>query len=175
MNVWSQLRAALALPGMVTILIPAGILYATGIGWRAFPWNVVLAFAGFDFVLLGLALMVWTIRQFITVGRGTLAPWDPPKKLIVHGVYRHFRNPMITGVLCVLLGEAAIFNSLALLGWFALFLTVNLIYIPLAEEPSLASRFGDDYAVYKKNVPRWIPRLTAWNGVSESNDPNARV
>jgi protein-S-isoprenylcysteine O-methyltransferase Ste14 len=73
---------------------------------------------------------------------------------------------MITGVFCILLGEAVFFGSLPLLGWFAVFVVVNMIYIPALEEPGLAKRFGDDYLLYKRNVPRWIPRWTAWRGLS---------
>ena len=85
----------------------------------------------------------------------------------MRGVYRHVRNPMITGVFCILLGEAIFFGSWRLLGLFGFGLIVNLIYIPLSEEPGLAKRFGDDYLLYKRNVPRWIPRLTPWEGLSE--------
>ena len=164
MNIWKQLRAVLLLPGIIAIAIPVTILFVTGIVWPLSPWNVVL---GSVFLLLGLAMMVWTNRLFATIGHGTLAPWNPPQKLVVRGVYRHVRNPMITGALCILLGEAIFFDSPWLLGWFGFALIVNLIYIPLSEEPGLAKRFGDDYLIYKRNVPRWIPRLTPWEGLSK--------
>ena len=115
--------------------------------------------------------MAATIRLFVIVGRGTLAPWNPTQRLVVRGVYRHVRNPMITGVFCILLGETAAFGSPWLLGWFAVFCLVNGIFIPLWEEPDLAKRFGEDYLLYKRNVPRWIPRLRAWEGLSESTIP----
>jgi protein-S-isoprenylcysteine O-methyltransferase Ste14 len=69
---------------------------------------------------------------------------------------------MIAGVFCVLLGEAVLAASLPLLEWFAAFVLVNAVYIPLAEEPGLVRRFGEQYLTYKANVPRWIPRLRAW-------------
>jgi protein-S-isoprenylcysteine O-methyltransferase Ste14 len=167
MNIWKQLRAILLLPGMVTVVIPATILYRTGVTWPPSPWNVVLPIVGSLVICLGLILAIWTIGLFSTVGEGTLAPWNPPQKLVVRGVYRHVRNPMITGVCCLLLGEAIVFGSLPLLGLFAFGLILNLIYIPLSEEPGLAKRFGDDYLHYKRNVPRWIPRWTPWKGLSE--------
>jgi hypothetical protein len=71
---------------------------------------------------------------------------------------------MISGVIFVLLGEAILATSLPLLGWFILFVIGNAVYIPLAEEPGLVKRFGADYLTYKQNVPRWIPRLRAWEG-----------
>jgi protein-S-isoprenylcysteine O-methyltransferase Ste14 len=159
-----QLRAILLLPGMVAVAIPATILYFTGIAWPPCPWNAVI---GSLFMILGLMLMAWTNRLFTTVGHGTLAPWNPPQKLVVRGVYRHVRNPMITGALCILLGEAVFVGSWWLLGWFGFALILNLIYIPLVEERGLAKRFGDDYRLYKQNVPRWIPRLTPWEGLSQ--------
>jgi protein-S-isoprenylcysteine O-methyltransferase Ste14 len=106
--------------------------------------------------------MAATIRLFVTVGRGTLAPWDPPQHLVVRGAYRHVRNPMISGVLFVLLGESLLTASLPLFAWFLAFLVVNSVYIPLSEEPGLVRRFGDDYLAYKRNVPRWVPRLKPW-------------
>ena len=108
-------------------------------------------------------LKIATIRQFATVGEGTLAPWEPPQRLVVRGVYRHVRNPMISGVLFVLLGESALTASAPLCRWFLIFAVINAIYIPLSEEPGLIKRFGDEYRTYKRNVPRWIPRLTPWN------------
>ncbi len=83
--------------------------------------------------------------------------------LVVRGPYRYVRNPMISGVLAILLGEALILGSLPLIYWFPLFFLLNAIYIPLIEERDLARRFGDDYLNYKINVPRWIHRLKPWN------------
>jgi protein-S-isoprenylcysteine O-methyltransferase Ste14 len=93
---------------------------------------------------------------------GTLAPWDPTQKLVVRGVYRCVRNPMISGVLSILLGETIIFGSVAPFYWFIIFWLINMVYIPLFQEPDLEERFGNDYREYKKHVPRWIPRTSAW-------------
>jgi len=164
MSNWKQLRAILLLPGMVTVVVPAIIVYATGMKWPPSWWSIAF---GTLLILLGLSLMVLTIRLFVMVGKGTLAPWSPTQKLIVHGIYRYVRNPMITGVFCILLGEAILFGSWWLLGWFGVFVLVNVIYIPLLEEPGLARRFGSDYLLYKRNVPRWIPRLTPWEELPE--------
>jgi protein-S-isoprenylcysteine O-methyltransferase Ste14 len=71
---------------------------------------------------------------------------------------------MISGVLCVLLGESVLTASLPLLRWFLVFAVVNATYIPLLEEPGLVKRFGEEYLTYKRNVPRWIPRWTLWDG-----------
>jgi protein-S-isoprenylcysteine O-methyltransferase Ste14 len=163
---WKQLRAIVLLPGITALLIPALLLYQTraiNIGWSlAFPWYLLPPVFGASLIGLGLLLMFKTITLFTTMGQGTLAPWDPPRRLVVRGIYRHVRNPMISGVFCILLGEAMLFGSRPLLYWFVLFVLANALYIPLVEEPGLARRFGADYLRYKQNVPRWIPRLRPW-------------
>lgn len=103
--------------------------------------------------------MYQTVSLFASVGEGTLAPWDPPRELVVQGVYRHVCNPMVSGVLFILLEEATLLGSLPLLLWFLIFFAVNAAYIPLLEERQLVRRFGGEYLTYKRNVPRWIARL----------------
>jgi protein-S-isoprenylcysteine O-methyltransferase Ste14 len=71
---------------------------------------------------------------------------------------------MISGVFCMLLGEAIVLGSIVVFGWFILFLLENMLYIPLIEEPGLVRRFGEEYLLYRRNVPRWIPRLRPWRG-----------
>jgi protein-S-isoprenylcysteine O-methyltransferase Ste14 len=158
---------------MVLVVIPTTIIWLNGADtlgvWRSFPSSrVILPIIGITCLCLGLLLMIATIRLFATVGQGTLAPWNPTKRLVVQGIYRHVRNPMISGVLFVLFGESFITAALPIFCWFITFATINSIYIPLSEEPGLAKRFGDYYVRYKQNVPRWIPRLTPWEGDSES-------
>jgi protein-S-isoprenylcysteine O-methyltransferase Ste14 len=112
---------------------------------------------------VGLTLVARTVALFARVGRGTLAPWDPTSRLVVRGPYRYVRNPMISGVLFVLVGEALLFGSPAIAVEAACVFLVNAVYFPLVEEPGLAQRFGDEYERYRANVPRWIPRLRAWS------------
>lgn len=107
----------------------------------------------------GLILMISTIHLFKTIGKGTLAPWNPTQKLVIQGPYKYCRNPMITGVLCILIAEALWFNSLLLLIWMLMFFIISSIYFVVKEEPDLVKRFGNDYVDYKKKVPRWIPKL----------------
>ena len=104
-------------------------------------------------------MIAWTVALFAGVGRGTLAPWDPPERLVVRGPYRYVRNPMITGVVSVLLGEAALFGSPAVLAWAGFVFALNAVYFPLIEEPDLRSRFGADYDAYAAHTPRWLPLL----------------
>lgn len=134
-------------------------------GWSfGMPLDAAPVAAGGLLVLLGLVLWAKCTVLFSRIGKGTLAPWDPPKKLVVRGVYRRVRNPMITGVLAVILGEAVLFGSWPVIVWFVLFLVANHIWIVRIEEPGLVERFGEDYRTYMKHVPRWIPRLRPWTG-----------
>ena len=161
-----HLLAVVLLPGVVTVVVPAEIVRRTGtmdpgwglappLGWL--PWLLGCALIG-----LGLLLMYRTISLFVSVGEGSLAPWDPPQRLVVRGVYRQVRNPMISGVFCVLLGEAALLGSPPLLAWSLIVFGVNVVYIPLIEERGLLRRFGEEYLDYRRNVPRWIPRPRPW-------------
>jgi protein-S-isoprenylcysteine O-methyltransferase Ste14 len=164
---WRHLRAIATLPGVAILVVPGVILAGRG-GWRGLTHvspalQLALIAAGVALAALGLALMTKTISLFVRVGQGTLAPWDPPEKFVVRGIYRRVRNPMITGVVLLLLAEAALFASPALLAWFAAFAVANLLWIPLVEEPALVRRFGDLYQDYRLHVPRWIPRATPWD------------
>jgi protein-S-isoprenylcysteine O-methyltransferase Ste14 len=150
--------AILLLPVVATVGVP--LLIVRDADLSALPVRVLGVFS----VALGLWLFATTVALFARIGRGTLAPWDPTEKLVVRGPYRRVRNPMISGVLFVLLGEAAILSSVAVLLWAAVFLAANAIWMPLVEEPGLRRRFGAQYDEYAANVPRWLPRLSPWDG-----------
>jgi protein-S-isoprenylcysteine O-methyltransferase Ste14 len=160
-TIWRQLAAVVLLPGVVGIAVPAVIVWRDGVH---VVWWPAAAALGVTLIAIGLVLIVRTIALFAKFGRGTLAPWDPTKRLVVCGPYRYVRNPMISGVLFVLLGEAVLFGSLPLLVWFGVVLAVNAVYLPLVEERGLSRRFGQEYETYRANVPRWIPRARPWNG-----------
>ena len=172
-----HLRAILLLPFVVTVVIPSTILWLTGPDtfglWNSFPTRVGLFVVGSVLIGVGLVLMIATIRLFATVGKGTLAPWNPTQNLVVQGVYRHVRNPMISGVMAILLGEAVLAASFPLACWFSVFVVVNAIYLPLSEEPGLVMRFGNDYEAYRRSVPRWIPRLKPWTTSQTRHDTKA--
>lgn len=153
-----QIFAVLVLPVTVTVVIPA-VLMGAGTAETAAPVRVIaILLAG-----TGVALAVGTIRRFVTRGRGTLAPWDPPRKLVVSGVYRYVRNPMISGILLILIGESLWFASWRIAMWAVVFFGINAVYIPLVEEKALHRRFGAEYDAYRQNVPRWIPRRSPWD------------
>ncbi len=162
---WRLLRTILILPGSALVVIPAAILWAANASGEsitvASPGQGAF-WLGLAFAAAGLTLAVWTVRLFSTRGQGTPAPWDPPRKLVVRGPYRYVRNPMISSVLTMMAAEALFFQAWPLAAWMAYFFVANAVYFPLVEEKDLERRFGDDYRLYKANVPRWVPRLRPW-------------
>lgn len=158
--------SSLILPFVVLVVLPIVILFLTNPLNRTWskdpPQSVIVSFFGLALLFFGLILLVATIRLFSQRGEGTLAPWDPPRHLVVQGVYRYVRNPMHTGVFFVLFGEGFLLRSVPVLVYAAAGVMLHLFYIPFSEERGLEKRFGEPYRVYKRNVPRWIPRLTPW-------------
>jgi protein-S-isoprenylcysteine O-methyltransferase Ste14 len=160
------LSSILILPGSVLVFVPSillGLGALLGIQTRlSVPTELTfwLSLAAF---FTGVLLAGWSVRLQLTSGEGTPAPWDPPRRLVIKGPYRHVRNPMISGVIFILTGEALLLKSWLIAGWMLLFTIVNLLYLPLFEEKDLENRFGQDYREYKENVPRWIPRPRPWS------------
>lgn len=159
-----HLLPVLVLPFTVVVLIPAWIARAgavlpglpdTPAGWGALLLGVVALMAG-------AVLFTASLGRFGGEGGGTLAPWDPPVRLVVRGPYAYSRNPMISGVLLLLVAEGLLLRSVPHLSWAGLFFLVNAVYIPLLEEPALRARFGRDYEEYARAVPRLVPRLRPW-------------
>ncbi|NLF65716.1 MAG: isoprenylcysteine carboxylmethyltransferase family protein [Chloroflexi bacterium] len=161
MSTWIRhALSILLLPFLVVVVVPCWLRRTfspsgtplTTLGWLPRLAGVVLFTAG-------LLLFGWCVLLFARIGRGTLAPWDPTRYLVAAGPYRFVRNPMISGVALMLLGQAAFWASRPLTLWAGLFILVNHLYFILSEEPGLERRFGDAYRAYKAAVPRWLPRL----------------
>src|SRR5918996_1026306 len=155
----SLLWAAL-LPGVLAGYVP----------WRFFGLGqVTLALrpahvAGLAGVVLGTVLLAACIWEFAARGRGTLAPVDPPRELVVRGLYRYVRNPMYLAVTTIILGEVLLTSSRALLAyWVIWFVAVNLFVLGY-EEPTLRRRFGASYERYTRQVGRWIPTFFSGAG-----------
>jgi protein-S-isoprenylcysteine O-methyltransferase Ste14 len=150
-------------PVILTTLVP--VLIAQ---WEHHAKNPLVSsstfhlLAGSIVTLAGLLLFIITVITFILIGNGTIMPWDPTRKLVVAGVYRYVRNPMILGVLTLLVGEALLFASYIIAALALLFFGINTVYFIFSEEPGLVKRFGQEYREYMQNVPRWIPRRKPW-------------
>lgn len=165
------IKAIVILPGTALVYVPSLIVWLTrDTGYAASPARTspIPWLAGLPFAAVGLVLMVWSMRLFTQKGGGgTPAPWNPIKNFIVLGPYRHVRNPMLTGVILFLVAEAILFQSIPLALWAAFFFVLNTVYFALSEEPQLEKRFGQAYRDYKREVPRWIPLLTPYDGSDE--------
>lgn len=160
-----HLLSILLLPAFVVVIVPWAVLGSSAAAGErigiSLPVGLRRAAAVVLFVV-GFAFFSWCVGLFARIGRGTLAPWDPTRKLVVVGPYRHLRNPMISGVALMLVGEALFWDSRTLCLWAAGFLGINHFYFVLSEEPGLERRFGEAYRKYKANVPRWVPRWRPW-------------
>ncbi|HUF28708.1 MAG TPA: isoprenylcysteine carboxylmethyltransferase family protein [Gemmatimonadaceae bacterium] len=150
-----NLLFTILVPGTVTVVVPYLILRGTT---AAIPqvWGAVQILG---LVLGGAGLLIY-VRchwDFAAHGRGTPAPVDPPRILVVRGLYRYVRNPMYLGVLLILLGEVLFFESLVLLLFVLPWLLLVHLFVIFHEEPSLRRRFGDSYEAYASAVRRWVP------------------
>ena len=165
MNV-SLIKAIILLPGNVLVFIPATILWLSRDDMLAenfLPNSIVSKAFGLFFFAIGLFLAIWTMRIFIRQGGGgTPAPWDPIKNFIVEGPYLYVRNPMIIGVILLLVSESILLQSWEIFTWVIIFVIINSMYFVLYEEPNLEQRFGEKYRSYKLDVPRWLPRLSPY-------------
>ena len=164
--IFRHLLAIGVLPFTMAVLIPLWLARRDGIvpGIGTSPAEIGAQLAGVLLLVVGFLLFLASLRRFATEGRGTLAPWDPPRALVVRGPYRYVRNPMISGVVFVLFGEAFVLLSRPHFLWALAFLGINALYIPLLEEPLLEQKFGEAYREYCRHVPRLFPRLRPWLG-----------
>jgi protein-S-isoprenylcysteine O-methyltransferase Ste14 len=142
------------LPVMVTGVIPTVIALTTGVWHGA---SVVTIVMGGLLCVIGLTLLTVTTGLFAR-HHGSLAPWNPPTEMVITGPYRYCRNPMITGIYTILLGEALALQSVWNAGWMLMFVVGMSSHIVFQEEPLLRQRFGDAYKRYCASVPRWLPR-----------------
>lgn len=140
----------------MTVLIPAWILSSRT--RDEFAGGQPLRYLGVPLMIAGAWGLLWCIWQFYSEGRGTLAPVDPPKVLVVRGMYRYVRNPMYLGVLLTLVGEAIFFLSGWILVEAAIFFVMTHLFVKFYEEPALKRQFGPSYETYMRTVGRWIPQ-----------------
>jgi protein-S-isoprenylcysteine O-methyltransferase Ste14 len=160
-SVWLGVRSvawAVVLPGVVAGCLPWRFFGLAR--WRFDPASP-LDFAGVACIGAGAVLLGICILEFARSGRGTLAPLDPPRELVVRGLYRYVRNPMYLSVATILLGELLLTRSRALLGYSAVWFVVVNLFVLGYEEPALRRRFGESYERYCRAVRRWLPRLPA--------------
>src|ERR1043166_5169583 len=162
MSVFTLVRAiiyAIVFVGVLLVYIPGRLLNTSGI-----VRPVVIGapqIAGMIITTIGAAVALWCLLTFVFVGRGTAAPFDPPRRLGVRGPYRFVRNPMYIGAILAMIGLALFYASLSILIYAAVILVATHLLVTLYEEPTLRRSFGADYESYCRRVNRWWPRWRA--------------
>jgi len=148
------LIAFLLLPGVFALTLPLLIGYVDS-------WDSLFFAPGIIVVYIGTIFLLLCIRDFYISGKGTLAPWNPPKNLVIVGLYRFVRNPMYCSILLLVLGWGIFFCSPMLILYDIILFIAFHIHIVKFEEPRLNERFGKFWEVYQENVSRWLPKRTA--------------
>jgi protein-S-isoprenylcysteine O-methyltransferase Ste14 len=144
------LLAFLVLPALVAFIVPMALLPED-------RWRVEGTFAGWPVLAFGLLILPICVHDFYVLGKGTLAPWDPPRKLVTGGLYKFVRNPMYIAVVCIVAGWSLITGSYLLAG-YSVFLVVSFhLRVVLYEEAKLAQQFPADWPRYSGRVNRWLP------------------
>jgi len=141
--------------GLVLVFLPAQVLSGAGVA-RPSRFGVP-QLAGTVVGAAGAAVAIWCILSFALVGRGTPAPFDPPRRLVVRGPYRHVRNPMYLGAGLALAGAALFYQTGVLWAYAGGFLLLTHLFVVWYEEPTLRETFGEDYKAYCRRVHRWWP------------------
>lgn len=164
------MRKILALTGSLLFFLVAPGTVAGVVPWLISQGRLEPAFFGFAIlrpigvvlIALGLIPLVESFARFALKGLGTPAPILPTRHLVVTGFYRHVRNPMYVGVVTIILGEALLASDVHLLAYAAIAWLCMHLFVVFYEEPKLQQTFGAEYDRFRANVPRWLPRIRAW-------------
>lgn len=142
-----SLLAFLLLPGIVAGLVP----------WLLAPEGYIRPFGwGWSVLLIGLGILLWCVRDFYVAGKGTLAPWLPPEKLVTVGLYRYTRNPMYVGVLVMVLGWSLLTSYWLMTAYWLVLMAAFHLRVLYYEEPQMRKRFPEEWREYSARVPRWM-------------------
>jgi len=143
--------------GFLLVYLPSRVLLWSGI---VRPTTMQAPqIAGLVITTIGAAIAVWCVVTFAWIGKGTPAPFDPPRRLVVRGPYRFVRNPMYIGGALALAGAVLFYHSLFLLAYVCIFLLAACLFVLFYEEPTLRRTFGPEYEAYCHRVHRWWPRV----------------
>jgi protein-S-isoprenylcysteine O-methyltransferase Ste14 len=166
-RLWDSSLGLLLRSLLWTLLIPG--LFAGYVPWRYFGLRNVrldpgdpLHWSGVAGIVVGALLLAFCILEFARSGRGTLSPADPPRALVIRGLYRHVRNPMYLSVTLIVLGEVLLTRSGGLFIYWVIWFAAANIFVRVYEEPTLRRQFGSAYDHYTAGVPRWRPRVRPW-------------
>jgi len=143
--------------GFLLIYLPARVLSWSGIRRPAAIHATQIV--GMIVGCAGAALALWCVVAFVWIGKGTPAPFDPPRRLVIRGPYQFVRNPMYIGAALAVLGAAIFYQSMPLLAYICIFILIAHLFVVFYEEPTLRRTFGTDYEAYCHHVRRWLPRV----------------
>jgi protein-S-isoprenylcysteine O-methyltransferase Ste14 len=163
---------AIAVLGSALFFVIAPLALAGFVPWSVTRWEFRPALFDVDLtrilggilIIAGVPGLVDSFARFALEGLGTPAPIAPTQRLVVTGLYRYVRNPIYIAVVAVIFGQALLFGDWRLLWYGALLWLAFHLFVVMYEEPTLKESFGAEYEAFRINVPRWIPRLTAWRG-----------
>lgn len=142
-------------PGTVVIAIPYCLLRNV----ELFSFEIgKIKYFGLVPIFVGVFIYLWCASNFAIIGKGTPAPIDPPKNLVVKGPHKIVRNPMYLAVITTLIGESVLFESYMILFYVLIFFAIFHLFIVFYEEPTLKKQFKDEYKNYLRTVPRWVPK-----------------
>jgi protein-S-isoprenylcysteine O-methyltransferase Ste14 len=165
--VWLKtLIFTVVVPGTVAVYIPYRLL-TVGADGLSVEWGGI-RYAAVIFMILGATIYLWCAWDFAAAGKGTPAPIDPPKELVVRGLYRYTRNPMYVGVLLLVFGQAWLFASRRVLIYAGVVFAFFHLFVVFYEEPALRRMFGESYRQYCARVPRWMPRFAPRHSTSDN-------
>lgn len=156
MIILKTLTFLIVFPGIVLFYVPYEIVTSSSIATFRLG---ILCYAAVITWFLGVSISLWCVWDFVSKGRGTPAPIDPPKELVVAGLYKIVRNPMYVGILLILLGHIFWFQSILLVLYAVCLFIAFHLFVVFYEEPTLREKFGDSYDRFSQRVPRWIPRF----------------
>ena len=157
MNAFKTLIFTILAPGTVAVLLPYRLAISNGARGGVVLGS--LRYIGLLFIAAGALIYFWCAWDFVITGKGTPAPIDPPKELVVRGLYKYVRNPMYFGVRSLVLGQAVWLEALPLFAYAAIVFLSFSAFVLFYEEPALSRKFGDAYKRYCQTVPRWLPDL----------------
>ena len=157
MTAFKTLVWSIFVPGTVTVIVPYRLLSSE---FDSFRFNISgLRFFGLIPILMGITIYIWCAWNFTFVGKGTPAPFDPPKELVLKGPYQYVRNPMYVFVALTLIGEGIYFETMILVLYAAVAVTFAHLFVLYYEEPTLRRKFGESYERYCERVLRWLPKI----------------
>ena len=163
MSVLKTIFVALLLHGIFTITLPYAILHsATQLHWTRFDFG--LSIVGWLFIASGVCVYVRACYELLSLSATSATPLDEPDQLRTEGLYSKSRNPLLLGVVVILMGEAFAFQSFALLGYALLYWGWLTVFVAFSEEPTMRRKFGDTYDSYYDRVPRWFVPLRSKRG-----------